>query len=65
MGKRHVKVNVFGIKNGAEVGMLELRVTIPPHLRHPKKLRMAYCEGVAEGVAQMMQHHQPEGDGLP
>ena len=30
-----------------------------------KRLRRAYTDGVAAGVAKMMDHFQPEGDGFP
>ena len=65
MSKSHVTVTVFGVKQHDDIGMLQLRVRIPPSLRHPKKLRRAYADGVAEGVARMMDHIQPEGDGFP
>lgn len=61
---KHVKVHVFGIKDGYEIGVLTVKVRIPPSLRSPKKLRLAYTDGVAAGVARMMKHFQPEGDGL-
>jgi hypothetical protein len=65
MSKSRVTVTVFGAGRGDNVGMLQLRVRIPPSLRHPKKLRRAFADGVAEGVAKMMDHFQPEGDGFP
>lgn len=62
MSKKHIRVNVLGIKDGDEIGVVSFKVRIPPLLRHPKALREAYCDGYADGVARMMEHFQPEGD---
>lgn len=64
MSKHKVRVTVFAAKDErGNLGMLTLKVRIPPHLWHRKKQREAYTDGVADGIARMMQHYQPEGEG--
>lgn len=60
MSKKHVKVNIFAIKDelGNE-GMVQIKVSIPPWNRKTKARRDSFHDGVASGVAAMMQHFQP------
>lgn len=63
-----VKVTVFGAKalGSEEVGLLVLKIKYPPGMtgKKNKRRRRDYADGVADGVARVMAHYQPEGDGF-
>ena len=63
-----ITVTVYGAKSlgSDEIGLAVLKTRFPPDMRGKKnkRRRRAYADGVAEGVRILMEHIQPEGDGL-